>query len=639
LSAGRSGGWRLILVLRAVLLVLLAASVIAIVFYFLTHMRRPAETGAPGADLPPQKVESQEAPQYREFIRERAGREISAAHNSLGPDGLYHLEGEPGKPVIVIDRGAKGGRDLRFEAERVDYKKDWETATFYGRVSIGIRGVVIQGDAFAYEKAADLVRSLSAVTLRADRFRGQAKLFAYSVQDDSTFLSGKAQLTLSSLRDDKIPFTLFGDRITFNYAQRRARAEGSVQMTHGRSRGGAEAAELQLFVNRDDLHILWLMGGVTASLREEDPSLKSKAAPAKLAAAPAAAAFRPAFSVQSETQDIVADQLMLTAYPDAPAIYNGADGGRTRIAGDAVGFVFDRKGKLDGMSVRGGGEMTALDPGASGERRLSGSPIIYEGSTRVLKAFADGAARAISAEPGREISADWVLIFMQNNNANASGNLTIVVKREPDPAKAEGFFKAGRPAFIRAGFLSYVDKDHSLLVRTAVRMWQDDQVLEAPEALISLDTEALDAGAGVRFLFVQPAAGDRPAASVQVGGERMAFDPAGRTIEFKGKGRMRTRDVELQADSLTVIPDKEPGRARSIRARGGVTIKKGGREAFGEAADYDVEKDVIVLTGRPYLVDKERGTVRGDKLTFRLSDGTIEVENRANERSEIVIKS
>jgi lipopolysaccharide transport protein LptA len=170
-------------------------------------------------------------------------------------------------------------------------------------------------------------------------------------------------------------------------------------------------------------------------------------------------------------------------------------------------------------------------------------------------------------------------------------------------------------------------------------MWQDDQVLEAPEAAISLATEALNAAGGVRFLFVQPAAEGRPAAQVQVGGDRMAFDPVGRTVEVTGQGRLLTRDVDLKAASLTVIPDKEPGRARSIKARGGVTIKKGTREAFGEAADYDVEKDVIVLTGRPYLVDQERGTVRGDKLTFRLSDGTIEVENKGNERSEIVIKS
>ncbi len=651
MSPGRVGGWRFILVLRSALLVLLAASVLVIVVYFATHLRRPSGTEALGTDLPPQKVESQEAPQYREFIRERAGREVSAAHNTLGPDGLYHLRGEPGKPVVIIDRGAKGGRDLRFEAERVDYEKDWEKAVFSGRVAMESRGMVVRADAFVYDKKTEFVRSTSAVTIQADRFRGQAWSFAYSVRDDTMFLSGEAQLTLASLGDDKTPFILFGDRITFNYAQRRARIEGGIRMTHGRSRGRADAVEIQLFADRDDLHILWLMGNVTASLREERPSAKTKAAPARPAVPAATAEIRPIFSLQSESQDITADQLMLAAYRETPVLHTvlargrasflmiAADGGRTRISGDSTGFVFDRTGQLEGMTVRGGGKLVSSDPRVPGERRLSGSPILYEGYTRVLKAFADAASRAVSAESGREVSADWVLIFTQNNNANASGNVTIVVDQAPDPAKAEGFFKAGRPAFIKADFLTYVDMDRSLRVRTAVRMWQDDQVLEAPEAAISMDTEALAASGGVRFLFVQPAAEGRPAAQVQVGGERMAFDPAGRTVTFTGQGRLLTRDVDLKAASLTVIPDTEPGRARSITARGGVVIKKGGREAFGELADYDVEKDVIVLTGRPYLVDQERGTVRGDKLTFRLSDGTIEVENKGNERSEIVIKS
>lgn len=652
MSQERSGGWRLVRALRAALLVLLAASVLVIGGYFLTHLRRSSGTEALGTDLPPQKVHSLQAPQYREFNRDLSRMEISAARNSLGSDGRYRLEGEPGKPVVIVDRGATGGRDLRFEAERVDYERDWTKAVFSGRVSIETRGTVIRADGFSYDKSTDLFRSLSAVTIRSARFRGQAWSLTYSVRDDTLSLSGEAQLTLSSLRDEKIPFILFGDRIIFNYGQRRARIEGRARMTHGRSRARAEVTEVQLFPDRDDLHILWLMGGVTATLREERPS---PGPPSSRTASPVPRApgpeFRPVFSLQSETQDIAADQLMLTAYPEVPVVHavrargrvsfllTDTDGGWTRIAGDAVAFGFDRGGRLEGMTVRVKGEMTARDPGAAGPRRLAGSPILYEGANRVLKAFSDGSTRAVSAEPGREISADWVLIFTQNNNADASGNLTIVLERAVDAAKAEGFFKSGRPAFMRAGFLSYTDKDRSLRVRNAVRMWQDDQVLEAPEATFSLGSEALSAGVGVRFLFVQPAAEGRPAAPVEVGGDRMAFDPAGRTVEFKGQGRLRTRDVDLRAESLIVVPDKEPGRARSVRARGGVVIKKGGREAFGDIADFDVEKDVIVLTGRPYLVDQERGTVRGDKLTFRLSDGTIEVENRAQERSEIVIKS
>jgi lipopolysaccharide export system protein LptA len=76
-----------------------------------------------------------------------------------------------------------------------------------------------------------------------------------------------------------------------------------------------------------------------------------------------------------------------------------------------------------------------------------------------------------------------------------------------------------------------------------------------------------------------------------------------------------------------------------MRATKNVTIIQEAKEAVGETADYDIEKDTMVLTGRPVLTLKEKGTVKGDKLTFRLADGTILVENRDQQRSVAVIKS
>jgi lipopolysaccharide export system protein LptA len=54
---------------------------------------------------------------------------------------------------------------------------------------------------------------------------------------------------------------------------------------------------------------------------------------------------------------------------------------------------------------------------------------------------------------------------------------------------------------------------------------------------------------------------------------------------------------------------------------------------------YDLDKETIVLTGNPSLIDKEKGTVEGDKLTFHLGDGRILVENKDRERPVTFIKS
>ena len=52
----------------------------------------------------------------------------------------------------------------------------------------------------------------------------------------------------------------------------------------------------------------------------------------------------------------------------------------------------------------------------------------------------------------------------------------------------------------------------------------------------------------------------------------------------------------------------------------------------------DVENETIVLLGNPVLIDKNKGKVEGDKLTFFIADDRITVENQGQERSITVIK-
>jgi lipopolysaccharide export system protein LptA len=70
-----------------------------------------------------------------------------------------------------------------------------------------------------------------------------------------------------------------------------------------------------------------------------------------------------------------------------------------------------------------------------------------------------------------------------------------------------------------------------------------------------------------------------------------------------------------------------------------VTITEELREGKGEKALYDLEQETMVLTGKPKVVDKQKGVIEGDKLTFRLGEGRIQVENKDRERSTTVIKS
>ncbi len=144
---------------------------------------------------------------------------------------------------------------------------------------------------------------------------------------------------------------------------------------------------------------------------------------------------------------------------------------------------------------------------------------------------------------------------------------------------------------------------------------------------------------GVKTQFSHAPKAGGPDERVEIGGETMAYDPKTRIVTFKGNGYLRAKDVDLKAETMAVSPEAAGGKPRLIQARGRVLLKQKLREATGEAADYDVNLETIVLTGHPVVVDKEKGTFRGDKLTFHLADGNIRVENRDQQRSDVVIKS
>jgi lipopolysaccharide export system protein LptA len=630
---------------RSTVAVLWGIAVLGISAYFFVHLRRPAGPEPIKDVLTAQKIEIQEDARYLEFSGDLSRMEIHADRNYLGADGLYHLESDPNRrgQVMIVDRGKKGGRDLRFRADRIVYEKDFVKAVLSGRVAIESRGLTVAAASFDYDKAADIFRNTTGVKIESERFSGTARTMTYSLQGDTAVLEGEIDFKLKPQGDNPETLRIFAARMVFNYTLRLARFEGGVRLVHGRSRGRAETVEILLFPDRDDLQFLWLMGKVDVRLREPKPAPKSPPVPVS--------DFKPLFSLESETQNITADQLMLTARLDVPRINSirargraafiltKASGGRTRIEGEAVRFFFDRDGALDAMALPAGGRLLGSDPGDPVERRLEGSLILYESLHQGLKSFGSPAVQAFSKAAGREVRADRIGLFLRDNNGNASGNVRIVVDRKPKAAGSAGFFQAGKPFFIQAEFLAFTDKDGRLIFNKGVRMWQDKQVLEARELTFTESSEDLAASGEVRSSFVQAPKEGAAEERVVVGGDGMAYDPRIRRIVFSGNGVLRLRDIDLKADELTILPAAEPGRTETIQARRRVFIRQGLREATGEAADYEIAKETIVLTGRPVLFDKAKGTIRGDKLTFRLADGNILVENRDQERSEIVIKS
>ena len=152
------------------------------------------------------------------------------------------------------------------------------------------------------------------------------------------------------------------------------------------------------------------------------------------------------------------------------------------------------------------------------------------------------------------------------------------------------------------------------------------------------DTGRLSCREGVRtYLTVQPEA-EKGEQRLDIKSQSLEFKPDERRLNYSGGASLLVEDTQLNADDVFIYLSEEDKKIEALMARGNVSIKQGSYEARGQEAVFDLEKETIELLGQPVLIDKQKGMVQGDKLTFYMADDKIVVENEDGERSETVIK-
>jgi lipopolysaccharide export system protein LptA len=121
---------------------------------------------------------------------------------------------------------------------------------------------------------------------------------------------------------------------------------------------------------------------------------------------------------------------------------------------------------------------------------------------------------------------------------------------------------------------------------------------------------------------VAPAAFKRP---VEITADRLEI--AGKRNEAIWSGHVRAKrgPTKLKCDRLIAHYSNAQEITR-IECIGGVEVEDGDRWAKGERADFDNVAGVLVVTGSP---EARQGPnhMRGTKVTFRVEQDTLEVEN------------
>lgn len=644
----RSGAkYRAANALRPVIAVLFAGVVLTIVVYLVLHIR-PSDRL-----VPEQKTGAPETSNVRENVtivqfNLSVGRmEARADRNVEVDEKTGRLEGQ----VAIVDHGKRGGREIRFFGDSVTYAKDWTRFHLEGHVRIKNGEITVEAADFVYEKAEDVVRTANGVTIAAPRFSGSARAGSYSLRDEGLVLEGDLRLNILP-RESTVPLVLGGARarLEYNPPRRQAVVEGGVDFSHGRSHGTAGRVGFDQFEKVDDIALLWFDGGVKIFVEGEIGSAAKPAAgkPGRAAVPPPDMTISRDFLFDLSTrQEVEADELRFLAYQDESSIRTVEGRGRcafkffyeagtsTEVGGESVDVNFNPDGTFRDMAASGRASVSSLDKDRAVVRLIEGPSMFLQAETSILKVKGEAPAKArIKAGTG-DLSGDEVTVLIKMDDFEVKGGVRMTYRPAPRTGDRRGFFAPGEPVFIDAQSVRYSSELKRFLLWNetgSARAWQGKRVLAAQEIGVGEESGDVSCQGRVRSSFPHQPKGGGPERRVEIGADKMNYDAKANLVLYENGVSLRTGTADLTCRSISVDPGESGGEPRSMHAAGQVVIVFPPREATGEIADYDVEKDTIALTGRPVLKDKDKGTVQGDKLTFRLADGSILVESRDQNR-------
>ena len=116
-------------------------------------------------------------------------------------------------------------------------------------------------------------------------------------------------------------------------------------------------------------------------------------------------------------------------------------------------------------------------------------------------------------------------------------------------------------------------------------------------------------------------------APIDVTSAKLAVDENANTALFTGDVVVVQDTMTLYAPWVKVFYLEDQSGISHMHARDGVTLIQGEEAAEGEEADYDLEKDIIVMRG-DVLVTQKLSAIASDKMTVKLEDGTALMTGR-----------
>jgi len=583
------------------------------------------DEGPPAASLvkpPPEDrvVDVKEQVRHQEFKDGKLVADTRSGSFYRDPDGRNHLKGA----VDITNLGPGGEVLSKLTADEVVYDPATLLFNIGGRVRVESGGVILEGGSFEYDKPKGLFGTRAGGDFSSKTMRGHAAEISYDENADEVRLSGGFRVEMGPAEATTVKTVLSGESLLFRRNERRGRAEGRVEFSGGRCRGSAEAMEFDVAEGSSLLTYVVFDRSAELAVTGTRPG---RAEGGGIRADRILAAFLPGSDSLSTVNALGKSRLSLSLSTASTSLVEAS----TALLKLRTGEEIER---LDAS----GGCRASLDDENGEARLLEGESLSYDASTRLLE-VSGTADRPASAESSDvRIEAPAIVAGPAAGDLEASGGVMCLL-RPSGARRAPGFFSASEPVIVSCDRLVFRRETGVSSFVGGVRARQGRDFLTAGALDLMDVTRDMRGGGGVAVDLAQAVAAGGSERRVEIGGDDMTYSASAGALSLKGKSYVRLPDAKIEAGTVAVTLGPEGRGVEKLAARAGVVLSKGRYEGRGDEALYEAAAGRVTLTGRPVLVDKEGGSIRGDKLTFDLGDDKILVENEGQGRSTTVIKS
>jgi lipopolysaccharide transport protein LptA len=621
-------------VLRLLSVCVFAIVLFAISVSFLTRSKRQVKVPEIDRALEERKIDKKERIEIRGMKRDEESFEVLTDRHYIGEDNLYHLEGNV--KISLFKRSE--GEDVILMGEEVIHTEDRSHFRLRGKAVVQFKDLTVASSVLEYDTKENVFRSDETVRFISGSVSGSARGCDYFFEEKKIELHGSVNLEIRPNLETPVALEIAADYFEYYVGKGLGKAQGEVDLKHGKSSASAGLMEFRLSASREQIKTLFLKEKAKISLVDEFEKIEPNSGQAALA-------------LHGDTCLLEAGEILIKGFVDSPRVqrleaigncafrFQSEKGSFTQIEGGKIVFDLTKKGTLKDLIVESRAKITEDNREEESLRTIDGQRVLIQGDKDVLTVEGADDTKARVRSESSEIEAQEIRVFLDSNDMEADRDTKVIIYPEETSGETSSFFSGENPIFITATEMRYSEEQKRFQFLGGARIWQTRETIKGHEMSFSVGTGAFQSTGSVESVLPYKPKGKEEDKNMRIESDTMEYDPEKNLIVYSENVSLKSDDADMTAKQLTIAFEEETGNMVNIIARDDVIVVQKTYEGHGKEANFDVGKEMITVTGNPVLFDKDKGKTEGGKLTFYMADGRIVVENKDRERSTTVIKN